>query len=421
MEETSIGLLFGLLVFLFGFSAFFSGSETALMSLNRYRLATLAGQGHKGALRAQKLLSQPDRLIGLILLGNNFINILITQLATFLGLRIFGDAGIAIATGILTLFLLIFAEVAPKTLGAMHSEKFAFPAAWVYAPLLKITYPLVWLINLFANSLLKAVGVPVENLTSDDALSRDELRTAVNEASSELDDSHQEMLLGILDLEKVRVEDIMVPRNEVVGIDLEDDWSDIEDLLKQAIFTRMPVYRDNLDNILGYLHLRSITSLLVNDELTPEALEGALREIYFIPDSTSLTQQLLNFKNHRRRHAVVVDEYGDVQGIVTMEDVLQEIVGEFSKGPGTINEEVHPQDDGSFIVDPSLTIREINKLLGINLPLDGPKTLNGLILEQLETIPNPGTSCLLNGYPVEVIKTTDQTVKTARISYQLKK
>lgn len=419
MEDTSIGLLSGLLVFLFAMSAFFSGSETALMALNRYRLTTLAEQGHPGAMRAQKLLDTPDRLIGLILLGNNFINIIITQLATFLGLRIFGDAGIAIATGILTLFLLIFAEVAPKTLGAMHAEKIAFPASYVYTPLLVITYPLVWLINLIANSLLKMLGVPVDNLTSSNALSREELRTVVNEASSSLDDSHQEMLLGILDLEKVRVEDIMVPRSDVVGIDLADDWNDIEEQLRAAPYTRMPVYRDNLDNILGYLHLRGITALLVSDELTREALENNLREPYFIPDSTTVTQQLLNFKECRRRHAVVVDEYGEVQGIVTMEDVLQEIVGEFTRTSVANSEYVHAQTDGSHIVDATLTIREINKLLGTDLPSDGPKTLNGLILEQLENIPTAGTSCLVSSYPIEVIKTTDQTVKSARIGRRL--
>ncbi len=418
MEDTPLSILFGMLALLLACSAFFSGSETALMSLNRYRLNTLAKQGHKGAKLAQKLLAQPDRLIGLILLGNNFINILITQLATYIGYRVFGDAGIAITTGILTLILLIFAEVAPKTLGALHAEKFAFPASYVYTPLLKLSYPLVWLINFFANSLLKMLGVPTEHISSH-ALSSEEIRTVVHEAGDKLDSSHQDMLLGILDLEKERVEDVMIPRSEVVGIDLDDDWNDIEELIKQTTYTRMPVYRGTLDNVIGYIHLRSITSLLVDGELTRESLEANLREPYFIPESTSLTQQLLNFKRTKRRHALVVDEYGDILGIITLEDLLEEIVGEFTHDPTDMGDDIHPQEDGSFIVDASLHIREINRQLDFKLPTDGPKTLNGLILEHLETIPTAGTSCLIHGYPIEVVKIQNNAVKTARIAPRL--
>lgn len=388
------------------------------MSLNRYRLNTLAKKGHTGARLAQKLLTQPDRLIGLILLGNNFINILITQLATFIGYRIFGDAGIAITTGILTLILLIFAEVAPKTLGAMHAEKFAFPAAYVYTPLLTVSYPLVWLINFFANSLLKLLGVPTDHMNSH-ALSSEEIRTVVHEAGEKLDSNHQDMLLGILDLERERVEDVMIPRSEVVGIDLDDEWTDIEALIRQTTYTRMPVYRGTLDNVIGYVHLRSITSLLVDDELTRETLEANVREPYFIPESTPLTQQLLNFKRTRRRHALVVDEYGDILGIITLEDLLEEIVGEFTHDPTDMGDDIHSQDDGSHIIDASLHIREINRQLGFKLPTNGPKTLNGLILEQLEAIPTRGTSCLIYGYPVEVVKVQNNIVKTARIAPRL--
>ncbi len=388
------------------------------MSLNRYRLKTLARKGHKGAQRAHKLLSKPDRLIGLILLGNNFINIIITQLATYIGYRVFGDAGIAITTGLLTITLLIFAEVAPKTLGALHPERFAFPAAFIYVPLLKITYPLVWLINFFANNLLKLLGVPTE-VINNQALSSEELRTVVNEAGEKIDRSHQNMMLSILDLEKVRVEDVMIPRSEVTGIDLDDDWSNIEQLIRETTYTRMPVFRGTLDNIIGYIHLRSITSLLVDGQLTPAALEDNLRPPYYIPENTSLTQQLLNFKSERRRHALIVDEYGDILGIITLEDVLEEIVGEFTNDPADMVEEIHLQDDGSHFVDGTLHVREINRELDLDLPVDGAKTLNGILLEYLETIPNPGTSCLISRYPIEVIKVQNNAVKTARIGPRL--
>jgi Mg2+/Co2+ transporter CorB len=274
------------------------------MALNRYRLKHLAeNQKHAGAILASRLLSKPDRLIGLILLGNNFVNIIITQLATFIGYRVFGDAGIAIATGFLTFALLIFAEVAPKTLAAMHPERFAFPAAFVYTPLLKIAYPLVWLINWFANGLLRLFSIPTGVLQST-ALNQDELRSVVSEAKGLIHDSHQDMLLRVLDLEKITVEDIMVPRTEIIGIDLDEKWEDIEEQLRQVNYTRLPAYRGNINEVVGYLHMRRIMNLLANDRLTLGELEHTMRPAYFIPESTSLTQQLINFKKDRRRHAL---------------------------------------------------------------------------------------------------------------------
>lgn len=418
MDSIPLGFLFSLLVFLFFLSAFFSGSETALMSLNRYRLRHLADEGNKAAALAQRLLDKPDRLIGLILLGNNFVNILITQLATIIGLRLYGDAGIAIATGVLTFMLLIFAEVAPKTLAALHSEKVAFPAAVIYTPLLTVTYPLVWAVNLIANNLLRVMGLPVES-GSDTALSREELRTVVNEASSLIPGKHRTMLLGILDLEKVTVEDIMVPRNEVNGLDLDDEWEDIVEQITRSPYTRLPVYRGSLDNIIGFLHLRKILHPMLRGELTPETLQQTLREVMYIPEGTSLNRQLLNFQRDRRRIGLVVDEYGDILGLVTMEDLLEEIVGEFTTDPSGYSKHIIPQEDSTWLVDGSTHVREINRTLGWELPTDGPRTLNGIIIEHLEFIPEPGTTLLIEGHPVEVIKTQDNAIQRVRISPQL--
>jgi Mg2+/Co2+ transporter CorB len=418
LDSIPLGFLFSLLVFLFFLSAFFSGSETALMSLNRYRLRHLADEGNKAAVLAQRLLDKPDRLIGLILLGNNFVNILITQLATIIGLRLYGDAGIAIATGILTFMLLIFAEVAPKTLAALHSEKVAFPAAIIYTPLLTVTYPLVWAVNLIANNLLRIMGLPVES-GSDNALSREELRTVVNEASSLIPGKHRKMLLGILDLEKVTVEDIMVPRNEVTGLDLDGEWEDIVAQITRSPYTRLPVYHGSLDNIIGFLHLRKILHPMLRGELTPETLQQTLREAMYIPEGTSLNRQLLNFQRDRRRIGLVVDEYGDILGLVTMEDLLEEIVGEFTTDPSGYSKHIIPQEDNTWLVDGGTHVREINRTLGWELSTDGPRTLNGIIIEHLEFIPEPGTTLLLEGHPVEVIKTQDNAVQRVRISPRL--
>ena len=388
------------------------------MALNRYRLKYLTeNQKHAGAILASRLLSKPDRLIGLILLGNNFVNIIITQLATLIGYRIFGDAGIAIATGFLTFALLIFAEVAPKTLAAMHPERFAFPAAFVYTPLLKIAYPLVWLINWFANGLLRLFGIPTGVIQST-ALNQDELRSVVSEAKGLIHDSHQDMLLRVLDLEKITVEDIMVPRTEIIGIDLNEKWEDIEEQLRQVNYTRLPAYRDNINEVVGYLHMRRIMNLLANDRLTLGELEHTMRPAYFIPESTSLTQQLINFKKDRRRHAMVVDEYGDVQGLVTMEDLLGEIVGEFTSD-AALSGDIIKQEDGSWMVDGGISVRDLNRSLEIKLPTDGPRTLSGLILEYLEAIPEARLSVLLAGYPLEVIKIVDNVVKTVRVAPRL--
>jgi Mg2+/Co2+ transporter CorB len=396
-------------------SGFFSSSETGLMSLNRYRLKHLAAKHHGGAQRAVSLLERPDRLITLILLGNNFVNVLITQLATYIGYRLYGDAGIAIAAGVLTLVLLLFAEVTPKTLAATNPEKIAFPAAYVYQPLSKLMFPLVAIIDWLAKLILKLFLLSGSS-KGNDALNSAELRVAVNETSGLIPDSHRDMLLSILDLEKVTVDDIMVPRSEIIGIDLEDDWHDNFKLITNLSYTRIPIYSGNIDNLVGTAMLRRILPLLLADEFDPNSLVELTREGYFIPEGTPLTTQLVNFRKNRRRIAFVVDEYGDIQGLVTIEDILEEIVGEFTTDPSALHQDFFRDADGSFLIDGSTHVRDINRNLDIDLPTSGPRTLNGLILEHMEFIPEAGTSLKLRGYPIEIMQVKNNMVKTARIT-----
>ena len=420
MNDAPLSVLFGALVLLIVLSAFFSGSETGLMTINRYRLRNLARAGNRSARRALRLLERPDRLIGLILLGNNFVNILASALATVIFMRLMGEAGIAVATTLLTVVILVFAEVTPKTLAALKPERIALPAAWIYQPLLRALYPLVWVLNLVTNSLLRLLGIRPEEGVQE-TLSREELRTLRMEAGAMIPESHQAMLVNLLDLEEIRVEDVMVPRNEIVGVDLTDDLEEIRNLLLRTPYTRLPVYEERIDNVVGILHTRRILPLLQEDELTTNKLRELAREPYFVPEGTSLLTQLLNFQRAGRRTALVVDEYGDILGMVTLEDILEEVVGEFTTDPYALHKDILPQEDGSWLVDGSLAIREINRSLRIQLPTDGPRTLNGLILEHLETIPEPGTSLLINDYPIEVVQVKGNAVKTARIAPRLKR
>jgi len=415
-----MGVLWGVLISLIVFSGFFSGSETGLISLNRYRLRHLVRDGHPGAVRASRLLERPDRLIGLILLGNNFVNILASAIATIIAVRLLGEAGVMVATALLTLVILLFAEVAPKTLAALHPERIAFPASYALGPLLRVLYPVVVVINGIANGMLRLIGLSTQD-NGGHHLSQEELRTVVNEAGSMIPQTHQKMLLSILDLEKVTVEDIMVPRNDVVGIDLEDDWDDIVEQIQSSQHTRLPVYEGSIDNVLGFVHLRNVLALQRSRGLTRENFSEVLREPYFIPEATPLNTQLLNFQKQRRRIGLVVDEYGDIRGLVTLDDILEEIVGEFTTDPATSIKEVHPQDDGTYLVEGGAYVRELNRLMGWELPTDGPKTLNGMIIEYLESIPEPGTSVMIADYPIEIIQTSANAVKTVRIdpSYRL--
>ena len=415
MDDIPIGALIGALIFLIFLSAFFSGSETGLVSLNRYRLRHLAKTHHRGAVRAAKLLERPDRLIGLILLGNNFVNILASSIATILALRLYGESSITAAALILTFVILIFSEVTPKTLAVLHPERFAFPATYILSPLLKILYPLVWLVNITANGLLRLGGINTNAATSQ-SLSSEELRLVVTEAGAMIPRRHQMMLTNILDLEKATVDDIMIPRNELIGIDMDGEWDDILKQLTNAQHTRMPVFHGDINNVSGMIHVRNTLQLLTQKETKKEDLEQWIRSAYFVPEGTPLNKQLLYFQREKRRSALVVDEYGDVQGLVTLEDILEEIVGEFTTDPTMHIKEVHRQTDGTFLVDGSASVRELNRVMHWELPIDGPKTFSGLITEHMESIPEPGTSLMLAGYPVEIVQTKDNMVKTAQIN-----
>ncbi|MCK2185378.1 HlyC/CorC family transporter [Halomonas getboli] len=413
-DDFPLGLLFGLLLLLICLSAFFSSSETGMMSINRYRLSHRANEGESRARRVMRLLGRPDRLIGVILIGNNFVNNLAASIATIIAIHFFGDvSGPAIATSLLTITILIFAEVTPKTYAAVKPERIAYPASRILEPLLKLLYPLVWLVNAISNGLLRLLGVKTLEGGGDN-LTRDELRTVVHEAGPLIPRRHQAMLVSILDLENVTVNDIMVPRHEVMGIDLDDDLEDILTQIRTSQHTRVPVYKGDINNIIGMLHLRNAARFLSRSEVTKAAIVQEAREPYFIPESTPLHTQLLNFQKQKRRIGIVVDEYGDVEGLVTLEDILEEIVGEFTTDVADQDQEIHAQDDGSHVIDGTANIRDINKSLGWQLPTDGPKTLNGLILEHLESFPDGPTCLQIGPVRMEILEVRDNLITSAR-------
>jgi Mg2+/Co2+ transporter CorB len=413
VENLHPGFLVGLLVFLLLCSAFFSSSETGMLSLNRYRLRHQAKEGHRGAQRASELLAHPDRLLGTILVGNNFVNILASSIATVLAMQLWGEAGIAIATIGLTIILLIFGEITPKTLAALRPEIVAYPVSLPLKLLQKVLYPLVAMLGWVSNGLLKLLGVDLSN-KGNDSLSTEELRSVVRESGTDLPLNRQSMLLGILDLERVTVDDIMIPRNEVTGIDLDDDLESIIGQLRTTPHTRLPVFRNDINQIEGIVHMRQIARLLSHDQLTKESLLEACNEPYFVPENTPLSTQLLNFQKQKRRIGIVVDEYGDVRGIVTLEDILEEIVGEFSNQDVLRSPDIHPQDDGTLVIDGAAYIREVNRALGWKLPCDGPKTLNGLITEALEHMPDSGICLQIGNYRLEILQAADNRVKSVR-------
>ncbi len=386
-----------------------------MMSINRYRLRHLEKQKHKGAKRVSKLLERPDRLIGLILIGNNLVNIAASAIATIIGMRLYGDVGVFASTVILTFVILIFAEVTPKTLAALYPEKIAFPSAILLTFLLKALYPAVVSINWITNGLLILLGISPEQ-REQHSLSAEELKTVVNEAGALIPKQHQNMLVGILDLENVTVEDIMIPRNELVGIDINDDWKKIQKQLTHSNHTRVLLYRDTIDDVVGYVHVRDALRLLSKNQFTKATLLRAVKEIYIIPEGTQLNVQLLKFQHAKERLGLVVDEYGDIQGLVTLEDILEEIVGDFTttQEPAP-SDEIQKQPDGSYLVEGSATIRDLNKEMGWHFPTDGPKTLNGLIVEYLEDIPQNKLSVKIAGYPVEIVDVGDNMIKTVRV------
>lgn len=417
MDSIPLSTLFIILIICLVLSAYFSGSETGLLSLNKYRLRFLATQGNKGAQKAEKLLHKPDTLLSFILIFNNLVNISASAIATVIGMRLYGDAGVAIATGALTFVMLIFSEIFPKTVAAMHPEKVGLTSSHLLMPLLKVFSPLVWLMNIFTKSLMRLVGLKPD--LKKQVISREELRSIVSEAGEATpDEQHPQMLLSILDMETVTVDDIMVPRNEIGGIDIDDDWKAIMRQLNHAAHNRIVLYKGSMDkNVLGILRVREAYRLLLEkNEFTKETLIRAADEVYFIPEGTALKTQLTNFRNKKERIGLVVDEYGDIKGLVTLEDILEEIVGEFttSNAP-TLEEEVVPQSDGSIIIEGSTNLRDLNKMFDWNLDTEEVRTFNGLILEHLEEIPQEGTVCEVSGLQVTILEVSDNMIKQAKV------
>ncbi|MFZ7108569.1 HlyC/CorC family transporter [Avibacterium avium] len=416
MDSIPLSTLFITLIILLILSAYFSSSETGLLSANRYRMRFLAEKGHKGAKKAEKLLKKTDILLSLILICNNLVNISASAIATIIGMRLYGDMGVAIATGALTFAMLIFAEIFPKTIAALYPEKVAFLSSHILTPLLKIFSPIVFLMNLIIRGLMKLFRVKNEQKTS--SLSTEELRAIVNQSGHFIPSAHQEMLLSILDLEKVTVDDIMVPRNDIGGIDIDDDWKAIMRQLNHSAHSKVVLYKESMDeNVLGILRVREAYRLMLDkNEFTKETLIRAVDEAYFIPEGTPLNAQLLNFRSKKERIGLVVDEYGDIKGLVTLEDILEEIVGEFTTSTApSIDEEVTQQSDGSMIIEGSANIRDLNKLFDWHLDTDEARTFNGLILEHLEEIPEEGTECEINGLKITILEVADNMVKQAKV------
>lgn len=417
MNDISLSLLFTFLGILILLSGFFSSSETSMMSLNRYRLRHLEKKKHQGAIRAASLLRRPDRLIGMILIGNNLVNNFAAALTTLIALRLYGEESVWTASILLTLAVLIFAEVTPKTIAALHPEKVAFPFTLVLKPLLILLYPAVWLVNHMSNALAKLFGINTTESPITQHLHPDELRTVLDEAGDLIPDQHQDMLLNILDLEKASVEDIMIPRNEIIGINLEDSPKKLLKQLKNLDYTRIPVYEGDINNVVGMFHLR-YTTRFVLDEV--HDIENNIRRLmhkpYFVPESTPLHTQLLNFQKEKHSLALIVDEYGDIQGLVTIEDLLEEIVGDFTTNVAEIEQpDIQLLDGGWHVIEGSTSIREINKSLRWHLPTSGPKTLNGLMMEYLETIPKGHISFMLSGYRFETQVISNTMIESAKV------
>ena len=413
MNNISTEILILTLIILFLLSAFFSGSETALMSINKYKMRHQAKLNNKGAKAAKKLLENPDKIIGVILLGNNLTNILITQIATLISLRLYGDIGLAIATGLLTIFILIFAELTPKTIGEMHSEKIAYSSSLLYRPMLIILYPLVFLINVIANSIIKMMGLK-EN-KSRGSLTSEELKTVLNESSIKFSKPHLKMLESIIDLEKATVEDIMIPRSDIYGIDLGEDIASVINNFKKTPYTRIPVYEDNIENLLGLIHIKNITPMLASKSINENEIKKIIKKPYYIVSGTSLYRQLINFQNEKRRIGFIIDEYGDIQGLVTLEDILEEIVGDFTSDPASNEEIISTDDKNIFIIDGGVHIREINQILDINLISKEAKTVNGFILEHTENLPQINDIIKIQGHTFKIIENLDNAVKTVHL------
>ena len=412
MESLSTFWLSVLLFILILASAFFSSSETSMMAINRYRLKTLISKNNVQAKRVEKLLNNIDYLIGAILLGNNFVNILAASIATLLSIKLYGEGSVIIASMILTIVILIFAENTPKTFAAKNPEKIALPASWLLELIIKLFKPVIYLISLISVSILKLFGLKSEN---KDNLNSDELRMAVKDSKSMMTSNYQRMLLNIIDLEKVKVEDIMIPHNELVIADIEDE-EELFDQFKRIQHNRLLIFEGSENNIIGTIHMRDVVNSFAKGELEMSQIKELIREPYFIPEGTPLSQQLEHFKSQKRRLGIVVDEYGEVQGMVVLDDILEEIVGQFTSSQGESIDEITLLEDGSYLVDPKISIRELNSELKIKLPFENAKTLNGLILEQLQSFPQHNVSLKIHPLIIEIIQVSKQGIKLVKIT-----
>jgi Mg2+/Co2+ transporter CorB len=394
-------------------SAFFSSAETGMMALNKYRLKHLIKQNNRSAKRADKLLKRPDRLLGVILIGNNFVNILAAALTTILCLELFGNSGVFIGSVILTIIILIFAEVTPKTFAAKNAESIALPASGILKVLQKVLYPLIWVVNFFSNSLLNLLNVKDENKNED--ITTEELKSVLENSGEMIPKRYQDMLTSILDLDEILIDEIMTPRNEILGIDIEENFEILMEKIAINQKEIMPIYEQSLDNLKGTIDMNGIKKFLISNKLSIKNFMDFADDVYVALENTPLSNQLFNFQKDNKTSAVVVDEYGDVKGLIDINDILEEIVGELSTDKARDKIDIQEQKDGSYLIDGSAAIREINKKLSWDLPLEGPVTLNGLILEKIQTIPESNVSINLNNYLIETVLIKDNMIKFAKI------
>ena len=416
MDSISLSWLLATLVLLLLISAFFSIAETSMMSLNRYRLSHMVKKGRKSAEMTQALLAKTDRLLGVILLGNNLVNSAAAVLTAIIAERLLGkdEYVLAAATGAVTFLILVFSEITPKVIGSRFPERIALPASYVLTPLLKVSYPVVWFVNLFVRLLLRLMRIkPVEEGHAH--LSMEELRTLVLEGGKFIPKKQQKIMVNLFDLESMTVDDTMTPRAMIEGVDVQDSIEDIRNTLATAHHSRLIVFDDDLSNVLGVVHVRKVLNASRKEPLSMDTLKEICREPYFVPEGTGLLAQLTQFQENQRRMALVVDEYGEIQGLVTLQDILEEIVGEFTSQSPMNTGLYRKQDDGSVMVEGSCPLRVLNRKLGYHFPLAGPKTINGLLLEQLEDIPEPGVAVRIADVDIEIMQVQDKMVKVVRL------
>ena len=397
-------------------SGFFSIAETSMMALNRYRLRHLVAQGHGGARRAAALLRHTDRLLGAILIGNNIVNVAAATLASVIAVKLVGEGKIAYALSIggMSFIIIVFAEITPKVIGATYPERIALPLAYVLGPLQKLLTPVIWFVNLLARPLLRLFGVRPGEASEAPRLSPEEIRTLVRESSAFMPKKHVTILLNLFDLTDITVQDIMLPRSKIESIRLDEDMQTITRHLATSYHMRLPVFRDARGDVVGVLHLRKVLAPLMAGTLDTAQIESLLAEPYFVPATTPVFTQMQYFQENEERIALVVDEYGELMGLVTLEDIIEEIIGKFTTSVPTA-QALAWGEDGSASIDGATPVREVNRALGLDLPTEGPKTINGLILEHLRDIPEADVSIKVGGVPMEIVHTQGRSVKTARI------